>query len=215
MSVKTVFFFFFYFFSFYYYYCVLHFFKHSPKGILGDPGAVGQVGRKASKVLKNGWESRQDAILNAPILRLIRMLVSDWAQKIFLCPIIGKHLSLCFCDFLIRRSLPVDSTVQYLSGSCVGAFFEKNFSVQIGPTKPKISHNLACEVRFPYNRIHLSCRYVSNLFILTSWEKKYEIVAYIVNLWGYTEILPNLKCTNRRNQNVDWWKVNSLTLEYL
>ena len=132
MSVKTVFFFFFFFFwffvffSFYYYYCLLHFFKHSPKGILGDPGAVGQVGRKASKVLKNGWESRQDAILNAPILRLIRILVSDWAQKIFLCPIIGKHLSLCFCDFLIRRSLPVNSTVYH---TCLarGSFLREEF----------------------------------------------------------------------------------------
>ena len=103
----------------------------------------------------------------------------------------------------------------HLSGSCVGAFFEKNFSVQMGPTNPKITHNLACKVRFPYNRIHLSCIYVSNLFILTIWEKKYEIVACIINLWGYIEISPNLKCTNRRNQNVDWWKVNSLTLEYL
>ena len=109
-----------------------------------------QIGRTASKVLKNGRESPQDAILNEPVLRLIRMLVSDWAQKY----VGGKHLSLCFCDFLIRRSLPANSTVlPYLSGSCVGAFFEKNFSVKLGPTKPKISHNLACKVRFPYNCI--------------------------------------------------------------
>ena len=98
----------------------------------------------------------------------------------------------------------------YLSSSCVGALFKKNFSVKMGSTIPKISHNLACKVRFRYNRIHLSCIHVSTLFILTICENKYEIVACIINLWGYMEILQK----TRRNQNVDWWKVNSLTPEY-
>ena len=63
----------------------------------------------ASKVFMNGRESPRDTILNEPVLRLIRMLVSDWAQK----KIRGKHLSHCFCDFLIRRCLPANSTVCY------------------------------------------------------------------------------------------------------
>ena len=50
-------------------------------------------------------------MLKERVPRLIRMLVPDWAQKIFLCPIGGHHQSHCFLEFLIRRSLPADSTV--------------------------------------------------------------------------------------------------------
>ena len=59
-----------------------------------------------NRVWLNGGESFQewvrDATLNVPFRpRLIRRLVTDWAQKIILCPIGGQHLSHCFRDLLI------------------------------------------------------------------------------------------------------------------
>ena len=212
MSVKTVFFFFFFFFFFPFIIIIVSYTSSNtaPRASLDTQGrSVRSDERRRNESFKERVRERTNSTTysNASLwLGTKNIFVPNHRQAsvaLFLWFSYTKKFT-CKLDCLL-----------YLSGSCVGAFFEKNFSVQIGPTKPKISHNLACEVRFPYNRIHLSCRYVSNLFILTSWEKKYEIVAYIVNLWGYTEILPNLKCTNRRNQNVDWWKVNSLTLEYL
>ena len=57
-------------------------------------------------VFKNGQESLWDATLNKPLPQLIRILISDWAQKIyFLCPIGGQRLSRCFRDLLIRSLL--------------------------------------------------------------------------------------------------------------
>ena len=43
------------------------------------------------------------------------------------------------------------------------------------------------------------------MYVYYAWrkniEKKSEIVAcIIINIWGYMEILPNEKCTNRRNK---------------
>lgn len=156
-----------------------------------------------SKVFMNGQESPRDAILNEPVLRLFRMLVSDWAQKNIFVPNRRQASVALLLWFSYTNEFTCKlECLPYLSGSCVRAFFEKNFSVKMGPTKPKISHNLACKVRFPYNRIQLSCIYVSTLFILTICGKKYEIVACMINLWGYTEILPNYKCTNRSKK----WK---------
>ena len=56
-------------------------------------------------VFKNGRESLWDATLNKPVPQLILILVSDWAQKIFLCSIGGQHPSRCFRDLLIRSLL--------------------------------------------------------------------------------------------------------------
>ena len=55
-------------------------------------------GIMAATVFKNRQESPWDAILKKLVSRLIRMLVRDWAQKIFLCSIRGQHLSRCFRD---------------------------------------------------------------------------------------------------------------------
>ena len=49
-------------------------------------------------------------------------------------------------------------------------------------------------------------------------EKKYEIAACVINLWGWMEILPIEKCTNWRNQSyvrsTYWsqWQLKSLKL---
>ena len=48
-------------------------------------------------------------------------------------------------------------------------------------------------VRFLYNPIDLLCIQVSTLpFLLKICAKKYEIAACIINVWGYTEILPQI-----------------------
>ena len=61
------------------------------------------------------------------------LLVFDWVQKIFLCPIRGQNLLHSICDLLIQRSLPANSTVPslpvknclpYQSGSYRRAFLE-------------------------------------------------------------------------------------------
>ena len=56
-----------------------------------------ESGKTAAKVLKNGRQSPWDATLKKLVRRLIRRLVCDLAQKIFLCP---------------TRGLPVNSTVR-------------------------------------------------------------------------------------------------------
>ena len=53
-----------------------------------------------SKVFMNEQESPRDAILNETVLRIFRTLVSDWAQKIFLCPI-GRETSIGRTAFVI------------------------------------------------------------------------------------------------------------------
>lgn len=70
--------------------------------ILGDPEAVNWV-------RINGC----DVMLIELVPRLIQMLVSDWAQKIFLCSIRCQLLS-CFHDLLIWRSFKLPD----MSGSC-------------------------------------------------------------------------------------------------
>ena len=86
-------------------------------------------GKTAAKIFKNERKSLWDAILKERVPRLIRMLVSDWAQKIFLCPIGGHHQWHCFLEFLIRRSLPADSTVLHTCPTRAWrAFLEKSFS---------------------------------------------------------------------------------------
>lgn len=45
----------------------------------------GKLGQQKRKVFKNGRESPWDSARNKPVLLRIRMLVSDWAQKIFQC----------------------------------------------------------------------------------------------------------------------------------
>ena len=44
-------------------------------------------GKPEAKVFKNGRKSPWNATLNEPVAGLTRILVCDWAQKIFLCPI--------------------------------------------------------------------------------------------------------------------------------
>ena len=99
--------------------------------ILGDPGAVSWVGI-------NGGE--RDITLNKPAPRLIRMLVSDWAQKNVFVPNRGPASIV----LLSWSFLPAHSTVRcilpYLSGSCSGAFFEKIFQWEWGP-KAEDTHN--------------------------------------------------------------------------
>ena len=53
--------------------------------IIGDPSSERSVrsGKTAAKVFKYGRESPWDATLNKPVPLLIRMLVCDWAQKLF------------------------------------------------------------------------------------------------------------------------------------
>ena len=46
-----------------------------------------RCGKAAVKVFKNGRDHPWDATVNKPVPRLIRMLVSDWAQKYLLGPI--------------------------------------------------------------------------------------------------------------------------------
>lgn len=78
---------------------------------LGDPGAVSWSGKTAAKdFTKDGRENPWNATLNKPVPLLIRTLISDWAQEIFLCPIEGQHLSRYF---RVRRCLPANSTVRH------------------------------------------------------------------------------------------------------
>ena len=64
--------------------------------ILGDQGAVTWVGKKGGEVFKNGCERPWDATLNKPVPWLIRMLASDWAQKILSEASIDRAVSLIF-----------------------------------------------------------------------------------------------------------------------
>ena len=84
--------------------------------------AVSRLRKTVAKVLKNGRESLWDTSLNEPfprprendslLPRLIRILVTDWAHKMFLCPVGDQHLSRCFRDLLIRGILLAISTVR-------------------------------------------------------------------------------------------------------
>ena len=116
------------------------------------------------------------------------MLVCDWAQKIILCPVRGQHLSRCFRDLFIRRGLPANSTVWPFSSRRVfgenGAAKKERNSI-IG----KISVKL----------VHLLC--------MQQYTISQEIVdmnradACIINVYGYTEILPrNLACQQKKTK---------------
>ena len=80
--------------------------------------AVSWVWKNGAKVFKNGRETAWDLTLNEPVPRLMPMLVSDWFG--------GQHLSRCFRDLLIRRSLSSNPSVRR---ACPGSavFFEGRF----------------------------------------------------------------------------------------
>ena len=103
--------------------------------------AVSRLRKTVAKVFKNGRESLWDASLNEPFLRLIRILVSDWAHKMFLCPFGGQHLSRCFRDLLIRGTNYLQTLLYALPLWLVDdSFLQKEFWAKMGPTKPKKSH---------------------------------------------------------------------------
>ena len=63
----------------------------------------------------------------------IRMLVCDWY---FWCPIRGQHLLCCFCDLVVRRSLPASSTVCRVPVWLVPeSFLKEELLVKVGPPK--------------------------------------------------------------------------------
>lgn len=78
--------------------------------ILGDPGVTRSVGlgKMVVNVFKNRRESYWEATLNKPVPQLIWMLIWVWlgTKNIFG----GQHLSCCFCDLLIQKSLPTNWT---------------------------------------------------------------------------------------------------------
>ena len=76
------------------------------------------------------------SFLSEPVPRLIRMLVSDWAQKMCLCPIGGQNLSRWFRDLLIQKSSHANSTV--CCTASVGELW-REFSVKMEPKKPRNS----------------------------------------------------------------------------
>lgn len=70
--------------------------KDCSYSILGDQGAVTWVGKNGGEFFKNGCERPWDATLNKPVPWLIRMLASDWAQKILSEASIDRAVSLIF-----------------------------------------------------------------------------------------------------------------------
>ena len=97
--------------------------------IFGDLGAVNWVRINSC-----------DAALIELVPWLIQMLVSDWAQKIFLCSIRSQLLS-CFLDLLIWRSFPATSTICWTCLACAESCLQEEFSVKMGPTKLKKFYN--------------------------------------------------------------------------
>ena len=82
-------------------------------------------------------QSTRDVAPNETVPRLIRTLVCHRAQE--------QHLSCCFRDLLIRKSLPENSAVRHVpvwlvQESCL----REELSVKMGHKKPKKFHNLAC-----------------------------------------------------------------------
>ena len=72
-------------------------------------------------------------ILNKPVPRLIRMLVSNWAQKLFLCPVNRRPESIA----LLYLQCKLDCSPYRVPGSSKKVFFEKSFQVKMGPKKAK------------------------------------------------------------------------------
>ena len=89
----------------------------------------------SSKVFKNRRESRWNATLNEPVPRLISRFVWDLTQKSNFVPNKneGQHLSLCFRNLLIRRSLPANSTIHR---TCLALARELS-SAKMEPTNPR------------------------------------------------------------------------------
>ena len=78
-------------------------------------------------------------ILNKPVPRLIRMLVSNWAQKLLLYPVNRRPESIA----LLYLQCKLDYSPYRVSGSSRKAFFEKSFQWKWGPKKPKKFNNFA------------------------------------------------------------------------
>ena len=89
--------------------------------IFGDLGAVNWVRINSC-----------DATLIEIVPRLIQMLVSDWAQKIFLCSIRSQLLS-CFLDLLIWRSSLQPRPFAGHVWLVQRAVFKKSFQWRWGP----------------------------------------------------------------------------------
>ena len=81
-----------------------------------------------------------DATLIEIVPWIIQMLVSDWAQKIFLCSLRSQFLS-CFLDLLIWRSFPATSTICWTCLACAESCLQEEFSVKMEPTKLKKFYN--------------------------------------------------------------------------
>ena len=77
--------------------------------------------------------------LDKPVPRLIRMLVSNWAQKLLLCPVNRRPESIA----LLYLQCKLDYSPYRVSGSSRKAFFEKIFQWKWGPKKPKKFNNFA------------------------------------------------------------------------
>ena len=71
--------------------------------------------------------------LNKPVPRLIRMLVSNWAQKLFLCSVNRRPESIA----LLYLQCKLDCSPYRVPGSSKKTFFEKSFQVKMGPKKAK------------------------------------------------------------------------------
>ena len=107
----------------------------------GYPGAVSRIRRNGREIfLKNEWGNPWDTILNEPVPRLIRMLVCDC----FLCSIGGRHLSRCFRDPLIRRSLPANSAVRRTRLARAGKLSPRWVFSESGPAKTILYKTAAC-----------------------------------------------------------------------
>ena len=78
------------------------------------------------------------SFLSEPVPRLIRMLVSDWAQKMCLCPIGGQDLSRWFRDLLIQKSSHANSTV--CCTASVGELLSRRVFSENGAQKNKKFH---------------------------------------------------------------------------
>ena len=77
--------------------------------------------------------------LDKPVPRLIRVLVSNWAQKLLLCPVNRRPESIA----LLYLPCKLDYSPHRVSGSSRKAFFEKIFQWKWAPKKPKKFNNFA------------------------------------------------------------------------